>query len=314
MAILPEQPSILELPFCANGDKSTIPTNPLFGKASLSDGFPIETGMDLSEGGVPPNRLDFNGILNLLSQFAYWIQSGGVPTWNNTLDYVPPARVAGSDGKFYKCVAQSGPTIEDVGPQDPTVEGNTDYWILDDPQGGSNSDAGAIVGEIRFLPFRENALPKGWYITNGSNYLLDSAQGQVLNAFSDEFKSDWGIVTQDIDEVTNINIPNLFASDNTGAVLIPTRGIDLAVGAVQEDTGRNITGQFNIYNGVGFAGGAVGAMYFSGSVPYCFSYNASGHLGNTLLIDASRGWGGEHTGNRFKIYGRGTTPVMFLGV
>lgn len=314
MAILPEQPDILELPFCANGDKAVIPTNPLFGKASLSDGFPIETGMDLSEGGVPPNRLDFNGILNLLSQFAYWIQSGGVPTWNNTLDYVPPARVAGSDGKFYKCVAQSGPTIEDVGPKDPTVEGNTDYWILDDPQGGSNPDAGAIVGEIRFLPFRENAIPSGWYVTNGTNYPVDSPQGQVLNAFSDDFKSDWEMTVKDVNGVSNINIPNLFASDNTGAMLIPTKGTDLAVGAVQEDAGRNVTGQFNIYNGVGFSGGTVGSMYFAGSVPYCFSYNASGHLGNTLIIDASRVWGGTHISSRFKVYGRGTTPVMFLGV
>lgn len=314
MAILPEQPDILELPFCANGDKATIPTNPLFGKASLSDGFPIETGMDLSEGGIPPNRLDFNGILNLLSQFAYWMQSGGVPTWNNTLDYIPPARVAGSDGKFYKCVAQSGPTIEDVGPKDPTVEGNTDYWILDDPQGGSNPDAGAIVGEIRFLPFREAEIPKGWYVTNGNLYPVDSAQGKVLNAFSDDFKSDWGIILQDVGGVSNIKIPDLFASDNTGAMLIPTKGKDLAVGAVQEDMGRNITGQFNLYNGIGFSGGSAGALYFAGGVPYCFSYNASGPLGNTLLIDASRVWSSAHVGNRFKVYGRGTTPVMFLGV
>lgn len=133
MAILPEQPAIMALPFAINRDKATIPSSPVFGRASLSDGFPIETGLDLSEGGVPPDRLDFNGILHLLSQFAYWVQSGGVPTWNNTLDYVPPARVAGSDGKFYKCVAQSGPTIEDIGPKDPTVEGNTDYWILETP-------------------------------------------------------------------------------------------------------------------------------------------------------------------------------------
>lgn len=312
MAILPEQPAIMALPFATNGDKATIPSSPVFGRASLSDGFPIETGLDLSEGGVPPDRLDFNGILHLLSQFAYWVQSGGVPTWNNTLDYVPPARVTGSDGKFYKCVTQSGPTIEDIGPKDPTIEGNTDYWILDDPEVGPPPSS-AIVGEIKALPFRPEHLPTGWYFANGTKYEVTSKQGEVLNAFPTQFKTDWDITITDEAGVAKINVPNMFAADNTGAMLIPCNGTGLEVGQVQEDTGRNVTGQFNIYNGVGFSGGANGSMYFAGSVPYCFSYNASGHLGNTLLIDASRVWG-SHTGTRFKVYGRGATPAIYLGV
>lgn len=313
MAILPEQPAIMALPFATNGDKATIPSSPVFGRASLSDGFPIETGLDLSEGGVPPDRLDFNGILHLLSQFAYWVQSGGVPTWNNTLDYVPPARVAGSDGKFYKCVAQSGPTIEDIGPKDPTVEGNTDYWILDDPGSGPNPDVSTIVGEIKFLPFRPEHLPTGWYFANGTKYEVTSKQGEVLNAFPTQFKTDWDITITDEVGVAKINVPNMFATDNTGAMLIPCNGTGLEVGQVQEDAGRNFTGGMNLYNGVGFLATATGIFGGGGAVAYCFSYNASGNIANTLLIEASRAWG-SHIANRFKVYGRGATPAIYLGV
>ena len=122
---LVNQPAILSGAFAAEGDKNTIPANNdgLSGLASIAKGFPPITQVPLVQGGQPPQRQDFNGILNLFSQFLLYAQNGGVYAYNNTLDYQPPAIIA-SDNVFYQCVAENGPSTS-AGIQPVT---NTDYW------------------------------------------------------------------------------------------------------------------------------------------------------------------------------------------
>jgi len=121
---MPTKPTIAA-PFAGSGDKNTIPTAPQSGGlASLADGFPPITEQPVSAGGLPPQRKDFNGILNLLSEFAFYQQSGGLFTWSNTLDYTVPAMVVGSDGKLYLALLASGPS--GAGAKDPTIQPT--YW------------------------------------------------------------------------------------------------------------------------------------------------------------------------------------------
>lgn len=122
---LVNQPAILPGAFAAEGDKNTIPANNdgLSGLASIAKGFPPITQQPLAQGGLPPQRQDFNGIFNLFSQFLLYAQNGGVYAYNNTLDYQPPAIIA-SDNVFYQCVAENGPSTS-AGVQPVT---NTDYW------------------------------------------------------------------------------------------------------------------------------------------------------------------------------------------
>lgn len=122
---LVNQPDILSGAFAAEGDKNIIPANNdgLSGLASIAKGFPPITQQPLAQGGLPPQRQDFNGIFNLFSQFLLYAQNGGVYAYNNTLDYQPPAIIA-SDNVFYQCVAENGPSTS-AGVQPVT---NTDYW------------------------------------------------------------------------------------------------------------------------------------------------------------------------------------------
>lgn len=122
---LVNQPAILSGAFAAEGDKNTIPANNdgLSGLASIAKGFPPITQQPLAQGGLPPQRQDFNGIFNLFSQFLLYAQNGGVYAYNNTLDYQPPAIIA-SDNVFYQCVAENGPSTS-AGVQPVT---NTNYW------------------------------------------------------------------------------------------------------------------------------------------------------------------------------------------
>ena len=69
---LVNQPNILSGEFAAEGDKNTIPANNdgLSGLASIAKGFPPITQQPLAQGGLPPQRQDFNGIFNLISKYT----------------------------------------------------------------------------------------------------------------------------------------------------------------------------------------------------------------------------------------------------
>lgn len=78
-----QTPQVLAQPFCAQGDKNTIPNNATGSNlASLQEGFPAITGLPVSQGGIPPERQDFNGIMNLNSQFYFAFQNGWLPTFS----------------------------------------------------------------------------------------------------------------------------------------------------------------------------------------------------------------------------------------
>ena len=125
MAVI-SQPNLLPGEFASDGDKNTIPANNdgLSGLASIAKGFPPITQQPLASGGLPPQRADFNGIFNLISQFLLYYQSGGVCSYNTTLDYNPPAIVGDAEGNIYECIAQNGPNTS-AGEQDIR---NTSYW------------------------------------------------------------------------------------------------------------------------------------------------------------------------------------------
>ena len=112
------RPDIIPSAWAANN--STIETIPATttetGKASWDQGFPVETSMPLSQGGVPPKYGDFNGILNILSQFALYAQSGGQYAWSNQLDYSVGCLVLGPDGALYRAMQVSGPSTTAVNP------------------------------------------------------------------------------------------------------------------------------------------------------------------------------------------------------
>lgn len=79
-------PQIIAQPFAADGDKNTIPNNATGTQnASLEEGFPEVTEKTIATGGIPPVRKDFNGAINLMSQFYFFNQNGGTYTFNQTV-------------------------------------------------------------------------------------------------------------------------------------------------------------------------------------------------------------------------------------
>lgn len=83
MATSIQKPQVIASPFCGSGDKNVIPATATgTNLASIEEGFPPITSKPLNEGGIPPERKDFNGILNLDSQFYFAFQNGWRPTFD----------------------------------------------------------------------------------------------------------------------------------------------------------------------------------------------------------------------------------------
>lgn len=172
----------------------------------------------------------------------------------------------------------------------------------------TTEDTSVTKGKIDTLPFRQDELPPGWYFCNGDQYALTSPQGSALNAFSDNFKSDWGITITD----ENISLPNLFHSDGRGFFVRAADGTTQAIGlgGAQDDAIRNITGP-------------VGEVLFppddsTGTLPVYTTnvyspriWTTSGSYSGYVVLDASRA---VPTAEENRPLNIGMTPAIYLGV
>jgi hypothetical protein len=107
---LSNAPAKIVLPFANSGAKNTIPVPSQIpitpGAASYTDGFPPLTMEPVPSGGIPPDGLDFNGILNELSAPARWYNAGAGYVFDSVFaaavgGYPKGARVLSSDGSGY---------------------------------------------------------------------------------------------------------------------------------------------------------------------------------------------------------------------
>lgn len=173
-------------------------------------------------------------------------------------------------------------------------------------QQSGSGDGGAILGDIRLMPFRVTELPEKWYFCNGDQYPLSSPQGVALAALSENFKTDWAIAASG----ENINLPNLFYSDGRGYFL----RVGITPGGVENDMMRPITGY--ISNGGGYAippmASVSGALY-SGYAGNWLGGTSGGSGTGAIYIDSSR-LGARYSGSETAPIRRSMIPVIYLGV
>lgn len=272
-------PEYLAQAFANNGAKATIPnTTTTAGRASLSQGFPTETSLPLAQGGVPPKREDFNGILYTLSSYALFQQAGGKFTYDARVDYTPPAIIFyGSD--LWWCVQANGASSLVVTPGT-----NTSYWIkLKD-----------------YLANPLAAYPVGaYYMSSDSTspaVLFGGTWTQIQNRFiyaagsGDSVNSTGGSATKTL--VTD-NIPSHTHSCGSAGSHTHTRGT------------MNITGTFdgNVNDG---QSKKTGAFYYTGK-PFTGSDGGGNSPGGVIGFDASRSWSGATSSNGSHAHTIGST-------
>jgi len=172
---MPKYPvHLFKMPIADDGDK-TIPPDEASdaGRASLPEGFPQETQLPLTAGGVAPNRLDFQGMFYMLSAFAFWQQSGGMFKYNKELNYTTPA-VVYHENELWWCEKDNGPATE-AGPQEPGAEGQegedvSQYWtpLFSKISGGNNGGGLVPVGTVICGWWQE--APDGYLALDGGDF------------------------------------------------------------------------------------------------------------------------------------------------
>ena len=229
--MIPSQPrNLFAKPFAQNGNFDLIPeATDKSGRASLNSGFPVETQRPLSQGGVAPNRLDFNGILNMLSAFAFWQQSGGQFTYSPALNYTTP-NVVFHNGVMWWCLKDNGPdSVNGLAEPGTDIQYWKEYFLVLLESGGSNITIGTPVGTV--ITFWGTEAPDGYFPC--SAYAFSATDNPKLAAILGR------AVTPDLRGYFIRGYDTRNTVDPNGA----TRNID----SVQGDAIRNITA--NVYNG-----------------------------------------------------------------
>ena len=91
------------------------------GRASFSGLYPPVTQLPLDQGGIAPERGDFNALFKYLGEYIYYVMQGGVYTYVTTYDYTAGNLVL-HGGSLYLCIASNGPGSAVKYPTDAT------YW------------------------------------------------------------------------------------------------------------------------------------------------------------------------------------------
>ena len=94
----------------STADVNTIPaTTPSgSGRASFSGLFPPVTQLPLDQGGIAPERGDFNALFKYLGEYLFYLMQGGMFSYSTNYDYTAGNLVM-HGGSLYLCIAANGP-------------------------------------------------------------------------------------------------------------------------------------------------------------------------------------------------------------
>ena len=142
------QPTLLLKPFAESGDKNTLPnvntdlSNPQ--NADLTNGFPQITSMKPSDGGLPPQREDFNGLGYLTTTYDFFYQAGGTFTFSPTISaaiggYPLGARLWYTNSNGVTMILRSTVANNTDNFNDGNETGIGTTWVSDTPTLGGNN-------------------------------------------------------------------------------------------------------------------------------------------------------------------------------
>ena len=107
----------------ASADVNTLPaTTPSgSGRASTSGLFPPVTQLPLDQGGIAPERGDFNALFKYLGEYLFYLMQGGTFSYSTDYNYTAGNLVM-HGGSLYLCIVSNGPGSAIKYPTD------TAYW------------------------------------------------------------------------------------------------------------------------------------------------------------------------------------------
>ena len=196
-------PDLIPEPFAQSGDKNPIPleraiTDPIY-RASWKAGFPPDTRLPKDLGGEAPDGLDFNGVLNIISQAVVFLQKGNAYQFDASMAPYPIGALVRSNDNLT--------TYQSTVPNNSNnPNSNMTGWRV-------YNGSGFIVDNLT---------------TNDSAKALSAAQGKVLQdnklgktenaASATKLQTARTIGGVDFDGSANINLPGVNATGNQNTI------------------------------------------------------------------------------------------------
>lgn len=290
-------------------------TNADDGRMAWDVGFPSETSQPIVAGGVPPRRLDMNGLGNRLSQHIFFQQSGSLYVWSADLDYPAGAHILGSNGVEYIAVAASGPS-ETGGAVNPVNDVNLTRWksyqrsLVDIiyPVGSiymsaNNVNPGTLFGGTW------QAITGRFILAAGGNYPLGTTGGAATKVLTvDNMPSHTHAGTANNYSHTHntttvaksITVNTASAGAHTHGVTSPSKSITTTTAGSHTHTrgSMNITGTWDAddLSNDTTKPTATGAFGYAKSSTRRDAENGSNH-GYYITFDASKSWSGSTSSN-----------------
>ncbi|AMD43190.1 putative tail-fiber protein [Acinetobacter phage LZ35] len=291
-------PTLITTPFAENGDKNIIPESvgaePQ--NATMQAGFPPITQQKISEGGIPPERNDFNGMFNLVTQHLVHL--------NNGMSYEFDQEHADKIGGYplnTRLMLDNGDIVKSTVPNN-TINPNSDMtgWVKVNSAGQIIDSSGRTQQEINnTLSFKKT--PE-FYGANGNGTTVDNAAFSALAAIvpdSIELKAG---ATYLIDSSSTVNFTGSCLVNGNGATIIMDQrwniqktamwGSQLSSAASKGDTVLNMAFMTNfvvgakvlIFQNLGLSGAAIDP-YFASVQDDADNGEYSSHVNYVTAID-----------------------------
>ena len=278
------------------------PTEAGTGRLSVQEGWGPVNAVPIEQGGIPPHKDDFNGILLLISQFAVWFQQGGIMNYSALLDYEVGNEVL-QNGTKYRCIQPNGPSSTKVAPgTNRAVWKNIDITV---PAGAVMPFYNVTLGgsdNRRPIFWGSTQADEGWVLCDGES----DGRGGLTPNLVDRFLKGSTMANQGTKGGSaELNINNIKVNGTIGGTALTvaqlpphTHGGSTAPAGSHTHTrgSMNITGQAGCDDrAANFANGCFST--FAQSQANTSADVGDGSPWSAFQFDASRSWTGETSFN-----------------
>lgn len=306
-------PDLIPEPFAQSGDKNTIPleraiADPIY-RASWKAGFPPDTRLPKDLGGEAPDGLDFNGVLNILSQAVVFLQKGNAYQFDASMAPYPIGALVRSNDNLttyqstvpnnsnnpnsnmtgWRVYNGSGFIVDNLTTNDSTKALSAAQGkVLGDRTKQATSTNKGIMSLINSLDSNDELSALSAAMGKQLSDHLDMLLYSPIAWFSTIAPS--GYIVMDGRTITQAQYPKLYARygsklpDLRGSFIRGYGGNSDAIGVTQGDAIRNITGTYQSYSNSQL-NAKTGAFYDAGQTG---GGSGGDRYNRALGFDASR--------------------------
>ena len=167
-------PDLIPVPFAQDGQKNTIQldrdiSDPAY-RATYREGFPADTRIPKEVGGEGPDGLDFNGILNALSQAVVFLQKGNAYQFDASLAPYPIGALVRSNDNLttYQSTIAGNSNDPNSNMTGWRVYNGKDFLVNDLTTGGTDKALTAEMGKALLNMFNNSKTQSGYQkLANG---------------------------------------------------------------------------------------------------------------------------------------------------